>query len=401
MKIINRISGYFFSIFTFSAFIWLSACTALEENPKTFISSDQFYRNVVDAEAALTAVYYGLNYGGSSRGFTHTPYNILFISGQEFMADDVKMGPGAQHPDVKAQSTLDHSATTLRVREIWQQHYAAINKANIAIDNIPGILFNTPAEEALLKKYVLEAKFLRGLYYFNLVRLYGSVPLILHETTTLDNKALMVYRSPAEEVYEQIIKDFSEAASGLPWYIPQNSVDAGRANAASAEAFLSLVYLTLANVGLDDNLRAANVSVISDRNNLLEKSVEHARNIIDRTDRDYDLFDDYADVFRKTAKNGKEHLFSAQFSSVTSTNGNGLGPRTAAVGIPKLGGASADVPTEDLTGRFRDIDKRKAVMLTDSYEVDGVTYVINPQSHSNKYACYKYFDGDAPGLAQN
>jgi hypothetical protein len=328
-----------------------------------------------------------------------TPYNILFVTGQEFMADDIKMGPGATNPDVKAQSTLDHSPSTLRVREIWQQHYAGITKANIAIDRIPGIQATTPAEEKWLKYYAAEAKFLRGLYYFNLVRLFGSVPLVLHEARTLDSDVLLPERDLAEKVYEQVIQDFTEAAAELEWRFLPSDENAGRANAAAAEAFLSLAYLTLANVSLDDNQRAANISVIPNRDELLRKSIEHAHNIYSHPDRYYDLFEDYADVFRKSSKNGREHLFSAQFSSTTLANGNGLGNRTTALGIKGANGTFADEPTAELVSLFKEEDKRKAVSLTDRYTIGGVTTIIDPnQNDGSSYANWKYFDPDVPSM---
>ncbi|WP_080904250.1 RagB/SusD family nutrient uptake outer membrane protein [Parabacteroides sp. Marseille-P3160] len=387
-------SPFYYLLFMGGLFALLPSCTSLDEDARSFVSSEGYYKTVADAKAAVTAVYYGLNYSGSQ-----TPYNILFVTGQEFMADDIKMGPGATNADVKAQSTLDHSPSTLRVKEIWQQHYIAINKANIAIDKIPLIPFTTAAEEALLKQYVLEAKFLRGLYYFNLVRLYGSVPLVLHETTTLDQNTLLVSRTSAEEVYDQVIQDFTDAAAGLPWYFDQNGSDAGRANAAAAEAFLSLAYLTLANVSLDDNQRAYNISVIKNREELLKKAIDHSNNIIKRSDRYYDLFEDYAEVFNKATKNGKEHLFSAQFNSSTLANGNGFGNRTAPLGIKALNGTFADEPTPDLIKHFSDNDKRKAVSLTTSYTIGGVTYTIDPkQNDGNSYASYKYYDSDVPTM---
>ena len=383
-------------IYTFllpAALSLLSSCTSLEEDPKTFISSDQYYRNITDAKAAVTAVYWGLNGPGQ------TPYNILFETGQEFMADDIKMGPGATNPDVKAQSTLDHSPSTLRVREIWQQHYAAITNANIAIYRIPAIPATTAAEEKWLKHYVAEAKFLRGLYYFNLVRLFGSVPLVLHETRTLDQGAILLERDPASTVYDQVIQDFTEAAQDLEWSFLPTDENAGRANAAAAEAFLSLAYLTLANVSQDDNRRAANISVISNRDELLRKSIEHSHNIINRSDRYYDLFEDYADVFKKASKNGKEHLFSAQFSSTTLANGNSWGLRTTPLGIKGANGNFSSEPTSDLVSKYNHTDRRWTTFFTTSYTIGGVTTVIDPlQNDGCGVACTKYFDPDVPTM---
>ncbi|MDR1722908.1 MAG: RagB/SusD family nutrient uptake outer membrane protein [Tannerella sp.] len=377
----------------FLAIIVLASCISLDEDPKTFISSDQYYRNIVDAEAAVTAVYWGLNGPGQ------TPYNILFETGMEFMADDIRMGPGATNPDVKAQSTLDHSPSTLRVREIWQQHYAAITKANIAIDKLPDIPTNTSDEATKLKHLIAEAKFLRGLYYFNLVRIFGSVPLVLHEFTTLDHSVILVERASATEVYDQVIKDFTEAKADLEWSFQPASTNAGRANAAAADALLSLAYLTLANVSLDDTKRADNISVIPNREEYLRKSIEHAHNIIDRSDRYYDLFEDYEDVFLKVSKNGKEHLFSAQFSSTTLANGNSWGQRTTPLGIVGANGNFSSQPTGDLVSKFRSNDIRWTTFMTTEYTIGGVTTVIDPAKNDGYgIACTKYFDPDVSSM---
>jgi hypothetical protein len=371
-----------------------TACVNLEEDPKTFISSGQYYRNITDAEAAVTAVYWGLNYKPGQ-----TPYNILFETGMEFMADDDRMGPGATNPDVKAQSTLDHSPSTLRVREIWQQHYSAIAKANIAVNRLPSIQTKTPEEAQKLTHLIAEAKFLRGLYYFNLVRIFGSVPLVLNEFTTLDRNSILLERTAAAEVYEQVIKDFTEAKAELAWKFDRSDVNAGRANAAAAEAFLQLAYLTLANVSLDDNKRADNISVIPNRKEYLRKSIEHAHNIINRPDRYYDLFENYKDVFFKASKNGKEHLFSAQFSSTTLANGNDLGIRTMPLGITGSNGNFSSQPTHDLVNSFRHDDIRYTTFMTSSYTIGGVTTVIDPAKNDGYgIACTKYFDPDVPSM---
>jgi hypothetical protein len=111
----------------------LTGCIDLDEEPKSFISSDQFFQTQADAVAGVNSIYFRLNSTGQ------TPYHILFSTGMEMMTDDVQPGPGATNADVRSQSVLSHSSTGLRVREIWQQHYDAINRANIAIDRIPGV----------------------------------------------------------------------------------------------------------------------------------------------------------------------------------------------------------------------------------------------------------------------
>ena len=145
----------------------------LKEDLDGFIKTDDFYKTESDAVNAVTSIYYLLNAGGNN---IQTPYNTLFNTGLNFMADDEFPGPGATQPDVRSMANNLHTSTNLRVYELWQQHYAAVRKANLAIEKIPGIDFNTNLKNRLLA----ESKFLRALWYFNLVRLFGDIPLILN-----------------------------------------------------------------------------------------------------------------------------------------------------------------------------------------------------------------------------
>jgi hypothetical protein len=376
--------------------ISIASCTKLDENPKSFISEDNYYKTKNDADAAVNAIYYALN----GPNGTQVPYNVLFVTGMDFMSDDVLMSLGATNPDVKVQSTLDHTPAALRVKEIWQQHYVAINRANIAIDKIPSIPYNNSSDSAILKRLVLEAKFLRGFYYLNLVRLFGGVPLVLHETTSLSKQNLLVSRASADTIYNQVIKDFTEAEN-LPWYYPSGDANAGRATGAAAKGFLSLIYLTRANINEDD--RPANVSTIATRPDYLQKAIDKSNEIIKRSNKYYDLFDDYADVFKKSSKNGKEHLFSAQFKSNANKHGNSYAQRNAALGIKDKSGVTVvngtlgDAPTTDLLSKFRSVDKRTAVILTSTYTVNGTTYTIDKAQNAGfSQVINKYYDPDVP-----
>jgi len=384
-----------FLLFTAIVVVSLFSCTDLDENPESFISEGNYYKTKNDAEAAVNSIYYSLNHSAAQ-----TPYRVLFVTGMDFMSDDVLMSLGATQPDVKVQSTLDHTPATLRVKEIWQQHYVAINRANIAIDKIPLIPYNNATDSAALQRLVLEAKFLRGLYYFNLVRLFGGVPLILHETTSLSKDKLLVERVTADEVYSQIFKDFSDA-EGLPWYYKPGDSNAGRASGAAAKAFQALAYLTRANI--NENNRPANVSIVVGREEFLSKAIEKSNEIIERPDRYYDLFPDYADVFKKSSKNGIEHLFSAQFKSYANGHGNNYATRNAALGIKDKNGVTVvngtlgDAPTTDLLSKFRSNDKRRAVILTSTYTVNGITYKIDKAQNAGfSEVINKYYDHDVP-----
>src|SRR5436190_23309317 len=113
-------------------------------------------------------------------------------------------GPGATNPDVRSLTMHNHSSTNRTFYENWQQHYAGIERANVAIDKIPGIDFGT--NTALRDRYIGEAKFNRAFIYFNLVRLWGDVPLVTEYKTYVKAQDYYIAKSTATEVYDQIEK---------------------------------------------------------------------------------------------------------------------------------------------------------------------------------------------------
>jgi hypothetical protein len=187
---------------------------------------------------------------------------------------------------------LTHDATSDRVQVAWRQIYNGINRANVAIDNIPKV----SGSEVVKTRLINEARFIRGLLYFQAVRLWGGVPIVLHEATSINVESLKSKRATVDEVYTQIITDLT-AAESLPITYAAN--DAGRATSGAAKAILAKVYLTR-----------------KDWPNAILKSKE-----VINGGYGYALFENFQDLFTKTKKNGKEHIFSVQFEPNQSGNG--------------------------------------------------------------------------------
>ena len=124
-------------------------------------------------------------------------------------SDDQIYSPSNTNPDVRALGTTTYVASNDRVKKNWQQHYFGISRANVAIDNIPNIVMDTALQERLIR----EAKFIRALLYFNVVRFWGDAPLILHDPSSTDVNATKVTRSPKDSVYLQIISDLTDATN--------------------------------------------------------------------------------------------------------------------------------------------------------------------------------------------
>ncbi len=273
-------------VFILLAIPALQACNKLSEDPKSIIVQGQFYKTSNDAISAVTAVYSSLNTdpGGD---FPMYGRQLYFVT--DAATDDATEGNAASNPDVRAMGSITYIANNNRILGNWTQHYRGIDWANVAIDNIATMQIDT----TLRNRLVRESKFVRALLYFNLVRLFGDVPLVLHQAATVSQTT--VGRSSADAVYAQIISDLTDAQN-LPASYSGNNI--GRATGGAAKALLAKVYLTRKDWV---NAQAKLLEVINGPYG-------------------YGLFSNYADVFNKSTKNGKEHIFSVQFLSNSGAN---------------------------------------------------------------------------------
>jgi hypothetical protein len=261
----------------------LASCKKLNENPDSIIVSDQFYKTQSDAVSAVNAIYSTLSSDPAGDFPLYgRQLNLLVENG----SDNQVYSPSNTNPDVRALGTATFISANSRVQKVWQQLYFGINRANIAIDRIPAI----PIDTALRSRLVREAKFIRALLYFNLVRLYGAVPLVLHDPESIELDKLKVPRTPVDSVYLQIIADLTEATNLPPKY---SGADIGRATGGAAHSLLAKVYVTR---GQWATAKTELVQVINGGYG-------------------YGLFANFLDVFQKPTKNGIEHIFSAQFES--------------------------------------------------------------------------------------
>lgn len=335
-----------------------AACVKLDENPASLIVSENFYKNQSQAVAAVTAIYRKLYESGQSL------YNSLIQIGVEMATDDYEAGPRARNANVRAISNLIHDASNDRMQELWRQSYDAINAANIAIDKIP-LIEASQIDETIRTRLISEAKFLRALNFFNLVRWFGAIPLQLHEPSTLSGDELYPHNVSEDSIYNQIIDDLKNA-SNLPAAYSDAS-DVGRATSGAAKSLLVKVYLTK-----------------KDWNNayLNSKSVIESGT--------YGLFENFADVFNVATKNGREHIFSAQFQGNSGYQGNSLASRSAPADIPGINGDYADAlhVQGGLYFLFPANDKRRQVAF--------VTQMVSPVDNKlytlSKPQFFKYYD---------
>lgn len=327
----------------------ISCTKELEQEPHQ-IYYDNYYQTEDDAITAVNAVYDVL-------GAVNQYSSYLWLI-QDISSDDCNARPTLNDPNLHEFNNYTIKTTNNYLGEIWKGSYLGISRANVVLEKVPGIDMDTAVQSRLLG----EARFLRALFYFNLVRLFGDVPLVtVPVSPDLTPEEIYPFRAPVQDVYARIIDDLNVAAEKLPAKYP-NTNDKGRATQGAAWGLLSKVYLTLQDW---ENARANAYKVIESNQ--------------------YALHADYTDNFKEAKKNGIESVFEVQFyRKVTSENS-----QMVISGLPSIpglftAGVEIMLPTEDLLESFDTNDYRYEATFFDEYW----TYTFDPH-------IWKYWDQDA------
>lgn len=253
-----------------------SSCESfLEETPQSNLTPENSFKTEGDWNSTLTAAYGALQ--NITAGF-EAKYAITL---GEFGTDEVKpidLG-WAAYAEL-------HYYTFSPSHVFLDNHYTlcydGIKRCNIVID-MPA---EAPVSDQARNLMIAQAKFVRALLYFDLVRMYGGVPL--WTSASVDKEQIMKPRSSAEAVYQTIVQDLQEAASILPasW---EASTDKGRATSLAAYALLGRVQLQRGNPA----------EALTALNQVYGK---------------FHLYDNYADIFSPDHKNEEyENIFEVQF----------------------------------------------------------------------------------------
>ncbi|RCR69061.1 RagB/SusD family nutrient uptake outer membrane protein [Larkinella punicea] len=311
-----------------------TACESqLDLSPVTNLTNATYYKTADDAKAALGACYNAIGNLDPNLDITTTDDAIPFLTGD------------ANRPLLwRYDITPANSFVSL-----YSPAYRGINRSNIVIDRLPGIAM----DETLKKRYIAEAKFLRALHYFNLVRLYGDVPLVTKETTSLEG--LEIPRSPVNDIYALIETDLKEAESVLPVTYPAS--ESGRATQGAAKGMLAKLYLWRAGATAGSPFWT--------------QAAAKAKEVIDQGV--YSLYDNYADAFALTARGGKENIFEVQYLTDVRGHSIGRGFGVRAALIYPSGGAGIARVSASLFNAYSANDKRKPVTFITSYVYNGVT----------------------------
>ncbi len=333
----------------FQVTVWLLAlcsasCDFLTEIPEDFLSPANFYATAADAKAATIGVYSRLGYRSGD-----------FLQISDVTSDLLTPGEPARQAGLEL-DTYTFDPTQEDLATLWQSVYRAINEANTVIARVPQI----EMDESEKTRLVGEARFLRSLFYFDLVRIFGGVPLVLDETTDLSS--LNVSRSTEDEIFNQLVDDLNFAVEALPAQI--SSGEMGRAAKGAALTLLAKVYLY---------------------RNQYDLVVQKCREVMTLP---YGLMP-INQLWDPAYENGPEHIFSIQY--VAGIRGSGFNATFGVRGAeaPYTGFSSVFVE-EKFVNSFEPIDKRKDVSILESY-VNGNGVVVQIKPH-----VFKYFNPNGP-----
>lgn len=202
----------------------------VEIEPKGVFLSENYYSNQTEAFSGLVSVYDILR--KQSGGFEN------MIAMMNAGSDDHFAGGGSSTDGVGIQSFSNYTINTNTIPlSFWSDYYQGIFRANVLLQRIP----EANMDDNLRNQYIAEARALRGIYYFELVRMFKNVPLI---TSPLEpSEFLTVPQADPAAVYAQIEEDLLFSIDYLPSTIANMGVDAGRLTKGAAQAMLGKVFL--------------------------------------------------------------------------------------------------------------------------------------------------------------
>ncbi|MBO4447792.1 MAG: RagB/SusD family nutrient uptake outer membrane protein [Bacteroidales bacterium] len=246
-----------------------ASCNFLDENLKGGYSSENYYTSASKAEMAVNAIYNSL-YG-----------NTLWMFGDVASDDSVKGGADGDQPQINEIDALTATADNGSLGVFWQDSYETIARANNAIANIAPMNI----DEKLKVRLLGEAKFFRAYTYFNLVNIFGKVPLKTKPQNT--SASIHVGLSSVADIYGQIDTDLTEAIEGL------NDLKDGHVNRAAAYALLAKSKVFQSK--WDDAVQA--IQGFKDLN------------------AGYGLEHNYADLFKSGGEDSVESIFAIRYAT--------------------------------------------------------------------------------------
>lgn len=256
-------------------FIVSSCEDILTEKPKSLVTAEGYYNTVQGLDKAVQAAYSHLRgwYGMEQAMFMTVPGTDLWTLGFGGITNLPSLGL------YDANLIGSYGLTT----SMWNNFYQGINQCNAVVARSENI---TVGNQRRLAEIVGEARFLRSLFYFHLVRQYGDVHFSLEETIGVETEA---YRTPVATIYENgIVPDLQFSID----HLPETTGEYGRVTKPAAEALMAKVHLELENWSLAE---------------------QYAVNVIDNYD--FELVKPYSDLWDINNQVNSEVILAAQYST--------------------------------------------------------------------------------------
>jgi starch-binding outer membrane protein, SusD/RagB family len=352
----------------------------LDVPPQGDLTEEQALIDPAAADKLVGGVYNTLYYQGT--------VGLKYLILGEIASDNSDKGSEPNDPGFGAIEIdpFAHNSNTSTFNDVWVDHYKGIAAANKAID----ILNSGTYEEVTKNRLIGEARFIRALYYFNLVRMFGGVPKVTRVPDPAEaNNDEFQTRASVEAIYDVIEEDLLFGVDHLPQKGEAGS-QVGRATKGSAQALLAKAYLYQKN---------------------WQGAYDMSQAVI--TSGKYGLASDYANLFREVGENSVESIFEVQTSPVkigsecdgiNKNYSNFQGPRGTFPPVTIDGrsyvagdlGFGLNTPTADLAGAYETGDLRRnatiiftsatnVVKLWDSFPIPPRPAVVNERYNYKGY----------------
>lgn len=392
-----------FKALTYSALalatLSLSSCNdwLTEETPGTTKVSE-FFTSLSTAEAVVNAAYVPMTWE-----FGTTYYPEWYFG--DIVSDDALKGgqdinDGA---DLRELENFKANSDNEILLEYYRAQWQGIQRANLAIDEIPTTRIETEGDEAEKQakyrdRYLGEAYFLRGFYYFRLARMFGGMPLIDYVIKSSNQWAQT--RSTMDKTLNFAIEDFKRAENLLWEKDKYSNEELGRATKGAAQAML-----LKANLYRADYLR--NAGNETEAQKYFAEAAKWGKEVIQS--RQYSLWPNYLDNFRLANENGRESVFEIQYTEEATSDYGGEGyTRGTMTTILQRSRSSAfgeagwgyDRPTQNLYNEYEAGDARRdetiLVPTDEQIETPAQEIYCGDRMLNRKYAMYN--DGANGGI---
>jgi starch-binding outer membrane protein, SusD/RagB family len=288
----------------------------LTETPYSLLSTNNFYQSAGDAAVALNGVFAPLT---AQTYYGRTSWTVSELGGEDLTV------PANSSSDRITLGNYTANSSNGEVANWWNNIYSCINRANDVIANVPKITMDPGSRSDI----VGNARFLRALGYFELVRSFGSVPLLTTPTSSTSN--LFPPKAAIADIYSQIINDLQYAETNCLLENQITTANKGRVSSGAASSILAKVYLTRATTSIADPADYTNA--LAECNKVINSG-------------QYILLPNYKSIFDWTNKfpAKPENIFSVQFAEPPSVGNIIIRMLTSAKTTP-AGSASFYVPT--------------------------------------------------------